>query len=61
MHPESNEEEVLRKFDEFLTTLKTLKPNDRSEQDRYWAITITEVEKAKAIFATYVRHEIEGR
>ncbi len=54
MVPESIEEEVVRKFDELLITLRALKPNDRSEPDRYWAITITETEKAAAIFKVYV-------
>ncbi len=53
MGPESNEELVLQKLDELLTTLRELKPNDRSNQDRYWAITITEVEKAFAVFVTF--------
>lgn len=37
--------------------LKAGKPNDRSDQDRYCAITITEVEKAKAVFAVYCKPE----
>lgn len=37
-----------------LLVLRQTKPNDRSEQDRYWAMTITEVEKALAIFSTYI-------
>lgn len=44
---------VNSQFDTLLHALRTAKPNDRSEQDRYWAITITEVEKARAIFLTY--------
>ena len=46
--------QVLTKFDELLAELRAAKPNDRSETDRYTAITITEVEKAKAIFIVYV-------
>lgn len=33
--------------------MRDAKPNDRSEQDRYWAIAITELEKARAVFVTY--------
>lgn len=40
-------------FEELLAQLREQKPNDRSEKDRYWAISITEVEKAKAVFVTY--------
>lgn len=48
------EELVLENFEFLLVSLKELKPNDRSDKDRYWAITNTEVEKALAIFKTYV-------
>lgn len=37
--------------------LKARKPNDRSERDRRWAVTITEYEKVVAYFKTFV---IEG-
>jgi hypothetical protein len=40
-------------FDDLLATLREAKPNDRSEQDRYFAIVITDVEKARAVFLTY--------
>jgi len=46
-------EEVIKSFDFLLLQLESYKPNDRSKQDRYWAIAITEVEKAAAIFKTY--------
>lgn len=51
---DSAETRIIRKFNELLDELEQLKPNDRSRLDRYWAITITEVEKAAAIFHTYV-------
>lgn len=51
---------VARKFDDLLQALRAQKPNDRSDQDRYWAIVITEVEKAKAVFLTYATPE-EGQ
>lgn len=49
----SNEEEIEQAFEELLHILKEYKPNDRSTADRYWAITITEVEKARAVFSMY--------
>lgn len=45
-------------FEELLNTLRAQKPNDRSDRDRYWAIVITEVEKAKAVYLTYARSAI---
>lgn len=53
MEPIAKETQVQAAFADLLEQLKALKPNDRSDIDRYWAITITEVEKAAAIFATY--------
>ena len=53
---ETEEKRVLSAADEFeilLYELRQQKPNDRSDKDRYWAIVITEVEKAKAIFLQY--------
>ena len=47
--------ELQEKFVEFITALRNAKPNDRSEKDRYFAIVITEVEKAFAVFMTFVR------
>ena len=48
---------VTWQFEELLEWLRRDKPNDRSDKDRYWAIVITEVEKAKAIFLTYAAPE----
>ena len=45
---------VLTKFQDLLITMQALKPNDRSNADRYWAIAITETEKAMAVFAQLV-------
>jgi hypothetical protein len=50
---DTNEDLVVQEFDYIVKLLKELKPNDRSDQDRYWAIVITEVEKARAVFLTY--------
>ena len=44
-------------LDQLLGTLKEAKPNDRSDQDRYFAIVITDVEKARAVFLTYCTRE----
>lgn len=51
MAPRENTPQYL--FEQLLTALKETKPNDRSEQDRYFAIVITDVEKARAVFLTY--------
>ena len=45
--------QVIDDFNALLGALRLYKPNDRSDRDRYWAITITEVEKARAVFLTY--------
>lgn len=47
------EQDVHAAFLELLNKLTLAKPNDRSSRDRYWAITITEVEKAYAVFQTF--------
>ena len=47
--------EIEDEFVAFVNALKNAKPNDRSEKDRYFAIVITEVEKAFAVFMTFVR------
>ena len=49
----TREEDIVKSFEFLLLQLETFKPNDRSKQDRYWAIVNTEVEKAKAVFLTY--------
>jgi hypothetical protein len=54
---DAKKQEVLTRFASLLLTLEAYKPNDRSKQDRYWAIAITEVEKAAAIFKTYTAGE----
>lgn len=40
-------------FEELLNWLREQKPNDRSDKDRYFAIVITDVEKAKAVYMAY--------
>lgn len=40
-------------FQDMLRALQDGKPGDRSIADRRWAIVITEVEKAQALFAAW--------
>lgn len=61
MTPTSDTSIILIQFGELLTELKGRKPNDRSEQDRYWAITITDVEKALATFNTFVHEDYNSK
>lgn len=37
-----------------MKTLREFKPNDRSDKDRRYAVTITELEKVYAYFFTWV-------
>jgi len=50
----SDADRVMNGIERLLEEMRERKPNNRSEEDRYWAITITEVEKAMAIFKTFV-------
>lgn len=43
-----------------LGRLKESKPNDRSDADRRWAVTITEMEKVVAYFNTWVLEPSEA-
>jgi hypothetical protein len=53
--PEFNKEEQLMvQFTNLIEALQNAKPNDRSEIDRRFAVTVTEVEKASAYFFTYI-------
>jgi hypothetical protein len=61
MVPSNDTNIILIQFGELLTELKGRKPNDRSEKDRYWAITITDVEKALALFNTFVHEDYNNR
>lgn len=54
---QSPSETIVMEFNFLIESLKEFKPNDRSEQDRYWAITVTEVEKALALFKTFAASE----
>jgi hypothetical protein len=50
----AKQDAALKALDQALFELRRNKPNDRSDADRYWAIVITDVEKAMAVFKTYV-------
>lgn len=52
--PDAPMHEARASLNRALQTLKARKPNDRSDKDRYWAIVITEVEKAMAVFDMYI-------
>lgn len=43
-----------RALEEALRTLRTQKPQDKSETDRAFAVTITELKKATAYFKVFV-------
>lgn len=45
---------TLERLEQTYQMMKANKPNDRSEQDRYWAIAITDMEKLIAFFKVYV-------
>ena len=45
---------MLQQLTSALATLKASKPEDRSEYDRRWAVTITDLEKVISYFHTYV-------
>jgi hypothetical protein len=49
----SNDTKALDSIRQTLATLRAGKPNDRSEQARVYAVTITEIEKAMAYFIVF--------
>jgi hypothetical protein len=46
--------DVLSAFKTALSTLRAVKPEDRSGLDRRYAVTITELEKVFAYYHTYI-------
>jgi hypothetical protein len=48
------DEQIDSKMRDLLGVLRANKPNDRSEKDRRFAITITDMEKLFAYFHTFV-------
>lgn len=57
MSGKPNDEEVIVCIEEALRVLRVNKPDDRSEQDRRYAVTLTELEKVFSYFQTYVINE----
>lgn len=53
-HPRTEAEAVFGVLLGALARMQEGKPNDRSEADRRWAVSITEMEKALAYFKTWV-------
>lgn len=45
---------MIEKLQQALADLQTAKPNDRSEQDRRYAILITETEKLIALYTAWL-------
>ena len=45
---------VMTALENALTVLREQKPNDKSEKDRRYAVTITEMEKVIAYYATFI-------
>jgi U3 small nucleolar ribonucleoprotein component len=41
----NSEEHIQRKIEELIRLMRNLKPNDRSEIDRIYAVTLTDLEK----------------
>lgn len=55
---ESNEQKLLRKLEELIAAMRESKPSDRSDVDRVYAVTLTELEKVRAYWlVTAVRKE----
>jgi hypothetical protein len=50
-----NKQEISSAFESLLNRLKTSKPDDRSEEDRCWAVTITDLEKVIAYYEYWVK------
>lgn len=52
-HRQEMNERINNLLQEALLRLKSYKPNDRSDMDRCYAVTITEMEKIIAYFQMY--------
>lgn len=50
--------DVIQALASALKTLRASKPEDRTERDRRYAVTITDLEKVIAYFMTYVTPSI---
>lgn len=51
------EEKVILAMAALLALMEDNKPNDRSAEDRRWAVAITELEKAYAYFFSFALHK----
>ena len=54
-----NDREVYESIREAVRKAKAIKPQDRSERDRAFAVVITQLETAAAYFAVYAGQEGE--
>ena len=52
--PKETAKNMLTALEATFELMKAGKPNDRSEQDRCWAIAITDMQKLAAFFKVYV-------
>ncbi len=52
--PDSELVKIYQVLASALITLRDAKPNDRSEMDRRWAITVTEMEKVVAYYNSWI-------
>lgn len=52
--PKPTPKDVIHSLGVALKTLKAAKPEDRTQTDRRYAVTITDLEKVMAYFVTYV-------
>ena len=53
----TNDELIIEKIEELLTSLKDNRPNDRSEKDRHYAICISKSEDLMANFCWFIALE----
>ena len=56
-HIKKQQEAILISLESSLRMIQRNRPNDRSELDRRWAITITDFEKVMSYFKTYIVEE----
>ena len=52
---DGTKDSIEESFESMLTLLRAVKPNDRSEKDRYMAVLIADVERAKAWYMAYCK------
>lgn len=54
LKPQYNDTQAANAIMDAIKAVKATKPQDRSEKDRAYAVTVTELEKALAYFVCYV-------